>query len=46
MKTNNSLVVAAIVFTDTTAASHNRIEEVTSVYARMMLLLRSYTRAL
>jgi hypothetical protein len=46
MKTNNSLVVAAIVFTDTTAASHNRIEEVTSVHASMMLLLRSDTRVL
>jgi len=46
MKTNNSLVVAAIVFTDTAVASHNRIEEVIFVYARMMLLLRFDTRAL
>ena len=32
--------------TDTAVAHHNRIEEVTFVYARMMLLLRSHTRAL
>ena len=31
--------------TDTAVARHNRIEEVTFVYARMMLLLRSDTRA-
>ena len=32
--------------TDTAVARHNRIEEVIFVYARMMLLLRSDTRAL
>ena len=32
--------------TDTAVACHNRIEEVIFVYARMMLLLRSDTRAL
>jgi len=32
--------------TDTAVARHNRIEEVISVYARMMQLLRSDTRAL
>ena len=32
--------------TDTAVARHHRIEEVTFVYARMMLLLRSHTRAL
>ena len=32
--------------TDTAVARHNRIEEVISVYARMMPLLRSDARAL
>ena len=32
--------------TDTAVARHNRIEEVIFVYARMLLLLRSDTRAL
>ena len=32
--------------TDTAVARHNRIKEVTIVYARMMLLLCSDTRAL
>jgi len=32
--------------TDTAVARHNRIEEVIFVYARVMLLLRSDTRAL
>jgi len=32
--------------TDTAVARHNRIEEVILVYARMMLILRSDTRAL